>query len=92
LTVSKLHLARDILHELCCPKCLSVHLHHISVTEHGRNLSVSSSGGMNVDVPISSNPGEHPDWLTVLLQCETCGERATLCIAQRTGRTQLVWR
>jgi hypothetical protein len=82
-------MARDILHELHCPKCMRACLSHVA--GYGREQE-DREHGRNVPAPIGGNTSERRDGISVLLECKTCGGRATLCIAQHKGCTQLFWR
>jgi hypothetical protein len=55
-------------------------------------MSRSSARRMNVTAPISGNPSERIDWITVLIECKTCRGRATLCIAEHQGCMRIFWR
>ena len=94
-------------HDLCCPSCGEIFLHHRAVRvfsrdqdeETGVETVVSKDGSHTHVSPCCDNPSLRRDGVVIDFYCEHCGGGRTedhvvgqLCIAQHKGHTGIFWR
>jgi len=89
----------DSNHEIACPNCGGMHLHHSLVTtfwrakedaEYGLRVE-SGDASVKTSTEMNGNPSSRRDGVVIEFWCETCHASPRLLLAQHKGSTELNW-
>jgi hypothetical protein len=101
----KKHVIIEKYHELQCPQCGCLNLHHVRTNIYGRKAGEDSEsvciavsglwGGdhnANLEIGDIDNPSGRRDAVGIEFYCEQCDVAPELIIVQHKGTTYVSWR